>query len=186
MENADKRQSPLRTLALDPGTREAGYAVLEGTELLFFGVHTFKHRKSARSLLKEGQGFVSGLVDAFDPQIFVIEKTFYAKSKRSSLLHVFADEIARFARGKRLRVLAYAPSTVKKAIAGNGAATKRQVAETLVRHWYPYLEKYLRTDLRTQERYWENMFDAVALGLTGHEEVVRERVRRVLKLKAPK
>jgi hypothetical protein len=34
----------LRTLAIDPGTREMGYVVLEGTELLHFGVHTFPHR----------------------------------------------------------------------------------------------------------------------------------------------
>src|SRR2546427_8961614 len=42
--------TPLRTLALDPGTREMGYAVLESTDLFYFGVHTFPHRCSARRL----------------------------------------------------------------------------------------------------------------------------------------
>jgi hypothetical protein len=36
--------TPLRTLALDPGTREMGYAVLESTDLLYFGVHIFPHQ----------------------------------------------------------------------------------------------------------------------------------------------
>jgi hypothetical protein len=65
---------------------------------------------------------------------------------------------------------------VKKMICGRGDATKREVAETLIRQRYPYLEKYLTTDLRTRERYWQNMFDAVALGLTGCEEGYKKRV----------
>ena len=83
--------TPLRTLALDPGTREMGYAVLESTDLLYFGVHTFPHRCSARRLCAEGQRFVEGLIDGYAPQLFVIEKTWYAKSKRSSRLHVFVE-----------------------------------------------------------------------------------------------
>lgn len=172
------RQTPLRTLALDPGTREMGYAVLEGTELLYFGVHTFRRRTSARHLLAEGQRFVTDLLQTFYPQLFVIEKTFYAKSKRSALLHVFVEEMQRFATRHHLLVRAYAPTTVKKAITGHGAATKRHVAETLIQRGYPYLAKYLRTDLRTREKYWENMFDAVAVGLTGYEEVSRHQTQR--------
>ena len=51
MANADHNRIPLRTLAIDPGTREMGYAVLEEQELLYFGVHTFKPGQSARRLL---------------------------------------------------------------------------------------------------------------------------------------
>ena len=183
MENVHLTRGPIRTLAIDPGTREMGYAVLEANEPLYFGVHTFKERTSARSLLLEGQRFVTDLINTYDPRLFVIEKTFYAKSKRSSLLHVFVEEMKRFAIKRKLLVLAYAPTTVKKAITGDGAATKREVAETLIRQ-YPYLAKYLRTDIRTEERYWENMFDAVAVGLTGYERAMKQMVCKALEERA--
>jgi hypothetical protein len=46
----------------------------------------------------------------------------------------------------------------------------------LVLQGYPYLGEYLATDVRTREHYWEKMFDAIALGLTGYEEVAKARV----------
>jgi Holliday junction resolvasome RuvABC endonuclease subunit len=168
--------TPLRTLALDPGTREMGYAVLESTDLLYFGVHTFPHRCSTRRLCDEGQRFVAGLIEAYVPQLFVIEKTWYARSRRSSRLHIFVEGMAGFAEEQGLVVRAYTPGKVKKMICGHGGATRRDVAETLIRQRYHFLDKYLKRDLRTHEKYWQSMFDAVALGLTGYEEVSRTRV----------
>jgi hypothetical protein len=54
--------------------------------------------------------------------------------------------------------------------------------ETLVRQGYPYPAKYLTTDRRTQERYWEHMFDALALGLTAYEEIAKEQVLRTFRV----
>ena len=175
MANGSVPLTPLRTLALDPGTREMGYAVLESTDLLYFGVHTFPHRCAARRLCAEGQRFVQGLLDAYAPQLLVIEKTWYAKSKRSTRLHVFVEAMEDFAHQQGLVVRAYTPRMVKKMICGHGDATKRDVAETLIRQRYHFLAKYLQRDLRTHEKYWQSMFDAVALGLTGYEEVSRTR-----------
>jgi Holliday junction resolvasome RuvABC endonuclease subunit len=151
-----------------------GYAVLESTDLLYFGVHTFPHRCSARRLGAEGERFVQGLLDAYAPQLLVMEKTWYATSKRSTRLQGFVEAMADFAHQQGLLVCTYTPPMVKKKICGHGEATRRDVAETLVRH-YPYLAKYLRTDLRTRDTYWQSMFDAVALGLTGSEDVSRRR-----------
>jgi Holliday junction resolvasome RuvABC endonuclease subunit len=178
MENTTQRTTALRTLAISPGTREMGFAVLERTDLLYFGVHTFKHRQSTRRLLAEGQQFVQGLMDTFDPQVFVLEQTWYAHSTRSARLRGFVEAMQRSALWQGLTVLTYTPTIVKKMLCGDGNVTKREVAETLVRKHYSYLAKYLRTDLRTRDRYWQHMFDAVALGLTGCEEANRKRVAR--------
>jgi Holliday junction resolvasome RuvABC endonuclease subunit len=172
----------LRTLAIEPGTREMGYVVLEGTELLHFGVHTFPHRLADRQLLDEGQRFERALIDTFDPHVFVVEQTRYAHSKRSPRLHRFVTGLQRIAKRRGLMVVVYPPSRVKDTIVGDEAAPRRQVAETLVRQGYPYLAKYLTTDLRTQERYWENMFDALALGLTAYEEIARDKVLRTFRV----
>jgi Holliday junction resolvasome RuvABC endonuclease subunit len=176
MEHSTIPPTLLRTLALDPGTREMGYAVLESTDLLYFGVHTFPHRCAARRLCAEGQRFVQGLMEAYAPQVFVIEKTWYAKSKRSTRLHIFVETMAAFAQHQGLVVRAYTPSMVKKMICGHVDATRRDLAETLIRQRYHFLATYLQRDLRTHDKYWQSMFDAVALGLTGYEEVSRTRV----------
>jgi Holliday junction resolvasome RuvABC endonuclease subunit len=173
MANGSIQPTLLRTLALDPGTREMGYAVLESTDLLYFGVHTFPHRCATRRLCAEGQRFVQGLMDAYAPQLFVIEKTWYAKSTRSTRLHVFVEAMENFAKQHGLVVRAYTPRMVKKMICGRGDATRRDLAETLIRQRYHFLATYLHRDLRTRDKYWQSMFDAVALGLTGYEEVSR-------------
>ncbi len=129
---------PLRLLAIDPGTREMGYAVLEATELLHFGVYTFPHHLSARQLCAHGQRFLAGVITAFAPRLLVMERIVVATSTRSPRLHVFVEELRRYATDHHLQVAAYAPTTIKKAVTGHATATKRAVAETLLQ-WYPYL-----------------------------------------------
>jgi len=182
MANALTTPILLRTLAIDPGTREMGYAVLEGTELLHFGVHTFPHRLSAQRLAQEGQRFVTALIETFAPHPFVIEETQYPRSKRSPRLHGFVRGLQHLAKRRRLMVLVYSPTMVKYTMVGDEAAPRRHVAETLVRQGYPYLAKYLATDQRTQEHYWENMFDAITLGLTAYEEVTKQTVLKTFRI----
>src|SRR5262249_33873919 len=139
-----QRTTAPRTLAISPGTREMGFAVLESTDLLYFGVHTFKHRQSMRSFLAEGQQFIQGLIDTFTPHVLVMEKTWYAHSTRSARLRSFVEAMQRNALRQEITVLTYTPPIVKKRLCGDGQVTKREVAETLVRKQYSYLVKYLR------------------------------------------
>jgi len=59
-------------------------------------------------------------------------------------------------------VLSFAPSTVKKHIAKDGWAKKKEVAKAIATE-YPELKVYLTQDRGWKERYHQNMFDAVAL-----------------------
>jgi Holliday junction resolvasome RuvABC endonuclease subunit len=54
--------------------------------------------------------------------------------------------------------------TVKKAICGNGRASKKDVARVIVSK-FPELKVYLTQDRTWKELYQENIFDAVALGM---------------------
>jgi Holliday junction resolvasome RuvABC endonuclease subunit len=74
------------------------------------------------------------------------------------------DEIKAIGRRKGLEVKGFAPSTVKKAICGNGRASKKEVARVIVSK-YPELKVYLTQDRVWKELYHQNMFDAVALGM---------------------
>ncbi|MCK4388365.1 MAG: crossover junction endodeoxyribonuclease RuvC [Dehalococcoidia bacterium] len=79
-------------------------------------------------------------------------------------MNVLADEIKAIGRRKRLEVVSYAPSTVKKYICGNGHAGKKEVARVIIAS-YPELKVYLTQDRAWKEKYHQNMFDAVALGM---------------------
>jgi crossover junction endodeoxyribonuclease RuvC len=153
-----------KILAIDPGTRQIGVALLEKQKLIYHGVTGVKRQKSPSQTLKEGREIILRLIKDFEPQILVVEKTFFANNRNSSLLNVFADEIKAIGKKKRLKVLSFAPNTVKKFITGNGRASKAEVAKVIISN-YPELKVYLTQDRAWKERYHQNMFDAVALGI---------------------
>ena len=52
----------------------------------------------------------------------------------------------------------------KTLICGSGKAKKYEVASVVVAK-HPELKVFLDQDRRWKERYWQNMFDAIALGM---------------------
>jgi crossover junction endodeoxyribonuclease RuvC len=154
-----------KILAIDPGTREMGIAFLEKGKLIYQGVKVFKDSsKSPSERLKEARKAILRLVRDFKPRILATEKAFFANNKNAALLNVLVDEIKAIARRKKLKLISFAPSTVKKFICGNGRASKKEVARVIVAR-YPELKVYLTQDRAWKEEYHQNMFDAVALGI---------------------
>src|SRR5713226_4580632 len=166
----------VRVLAIDPGTRAMGVALLESGELIYHGVKTIRSGRSPHEKLKEGRKIVLRLIKDFKPNVMVVEKTFFANNRNSALLNVFADEILIVGKRKRLKVLAFAPSAVKKAVCGNGWAKKDEVARAVVAK-FPELKVYLGQDREWKARYHANMFDAVAVGLMVGAKLSSDRRR---------
>ena len=153
-----------------------GEALLQNGELLYHGVKTIKKGRTPHETLKVARRTVLRLINDFRPQVVVVEKTFFAKNRRCALLNVLGDEIIAVAKRKDLKVESFAPSTVKKFICGNGRASKEQVARVVV-SMYPRLRVFLTQDRAWKERYHQNMFDAVALGLMAlSSKTTRSRV----------
>lgn len=153
-----------RVLAIDPGTHHMGVAFFEGKDLIYHGVKSITKRTSPHIILNEGRKTILNLIRDYTPNVLVVEKTFFANNRNSGLLNVFADEIQSIGKRKGLKVLCYAPSTVKKAICGYGLASKEEVAKAVVAK-YPLLKVYLDQDRQWKNLYHQNMFDAVALGI---------------------
>lgn len=153
-----------RILAIDPGTRYIGIAVLDGTQLAYYGVKSLPRRKSQHEVLKEARKIIRSLIDDFKPMALVVEKTFFANDRNGTLLNAFADEIGKIGRRNRLSVRALAANTVRKIVCKDGTATKQEVAKAIV-SLFPELSPYLSSDRRWKERFYYNMFDAVALGV---------------------
>lgn len=161
-------KSNSKILAIDPGTRNIGVAVLKNGKLLFHGVQVIRGCKSPQETLKEGRKTILRLIKDFRPQVLVVEKSYFANNKNRyfSLLNVFVDEIRAIGKRKGLKVISYAPSTIKKAICANGRASKQEVARAVISR-FPELKVYLTQDRAWKERYHQNMFDAVAVGMMG-------------------
>ena len=165
MKKSVRNTNTKKLLAIDPGTKYMGIAFFEGEKLIHHGVKVIKKGKSPHETLKTARGIVLRLISDFKPQVLVVEKTFFANNRNSSLLNVFVDEIKAIGRRKKLKVESYAPNTVKKIICGNGRAGKDEVCRAVVSK-FPELYVYFNQDRRWKEKYHQNMSDAVALGLT--------------------
>lgn len=151
-----------RILAIDPGTRHMGVAVLAGPELIYYAVRDFKRKRPADELLRATRKALLALIAKYAPTVLAYEKTFYVQAKSSALLHVQEAEIARVAKVARLEVVGYSPAHVRKVLCRDGRATKQRVADLLTRR-FPELAGYRHRGEPLREQYWLNMFDAVAV-----------------------
>jgi len=129
------------------------------------GGRSIEKKKSPHEILKAGRKAVLRLINDLKPNVLVIERAFASNNRSFSLLNVFFDEIRAIGKRKHVKILSFAPSTVKKHIAKDGWAKKKEVAKALCSK-YPELKVYLTQDRGWKERYHQNMFDAVALAKT--------------------
>lgn len=159
-------------LAIDPGAKELGVAVLAGSHLEYFAVKTFKHRSPPQALLVNVSRYITKLIDAYQPTNLAIERTFLVQ-RNAALLNVAAAEIKHAARSRGLAVWEYAPIEVRKIICRQEKALKREAVQVIVKR-FPELARFLRQPTQWEALYWAHMFDAVAVGLVCLEELSRE------------
>jgi Holliday junction resolvasome RuvABC endonuclease subunit len=166
-----------RILAIDPGIRHMGIALVENGNLIYHEVKSISKQRLPHDTLREGRRIVLRLIEDFRPDVLVYEKAFFAKNRKVALLNVFADEIQAIGKRKKLQVLSYAPRTMKKLVCGSGKASKREVASVVISR-YPELKVYLPQVRKWKERYWCNVFDAVALAMVASDVLKTNRSRR--------
>lgn len=165
-----------RILAIDPGTREMGVAVLEKGALVYHGVLAFPKLPSPQARLKQARDAVAQLIRDFRPTVLAVEKTFIGRNRSAALLNVLTDEIVSLAKRKEIAVVSLAPNVVKKAAAGDGWATKEDVASAVAAR-FPELRAYLAPDRKWKRDRQLNMIDAVALAIACCDERLRERMK---------
>ena len=165
-------QQQNRLLAIDPGTKEIGVAVFKEADLIYYGVKTIRDRSTAQRMLVQASDLIKDLVAAYQPQFFAIERMFVVQ-KSAALLCVLADEMKTTARGYGLPIFEYFPSVIRKELCNSGKATKRDVAE-MVAARYRELGRFLNSQTSWEEKYYANIFDAVAVGLRARIDVLKQ------------
>ena len=151
-----------RILAVDPGMKHLGIAVLEGENLVWYGVKTFPGRHGFPDLRPRVQQCLTGILQKYRPNVLVVEEPFYAQSLLSDHLTKLTNSIKTWGKWKGLVIRSYAPPAVK-AFFCRDQKTKQSLAEAMIEK-YPFLTRYL-TNLPGRRRYWFHVFDAVGLGL---------------------
>lgn len=155
-------------LALDPGLRELGYAVLRGRRLVTSGVLGLR-RTPNPTRLSTARKHLQVWLRTHRPDVVVVEKTYRHPVPWLNELHQLSRSAKNLATRRHAAFAMYSPQSVRATVAGNGKAKKAEVA-IAVAHRFPQLRLYLTQDRRWKERYWQNMFDAIALGLHHQSE----------------
>ncbi len=126
-------------LGLDPGSRHTGYGLVEakgsGLRAVDYGRFSCPASQPVPTRLAELARQLGDLIERWQPEIAILETPFHGPNTRS--LVVLAQ-----ARGALLAVLAghglkigeYSPAEVKSAVAGQGRASKDQIARMVRLH----------------------------------------------------
>ena len=150
----------MKVIGVDPGSRLAGYAILQlekgRVDHIENGVIRLKSSSAlSERLLHLGED-LRAILTRHQPQLVVVEKVFLGKNVSSAftLGHARGIVLAEVARvGAVLEE--YAPRAVKKGVTGHGGAEKTQV------------QNFLRSIFQIGEFPSEDASDALALALHG-------------------
>jgi Holliday junction resolvasome RuvABC endonuclease subunit len=153
-----------------------GIAVIEGSELIYYGVRGFEADRPAVRLLQATRHTLERFIARYEPSVLAWEKTFFVQAKASALLQVQEAEIKAVGRAAGLALAGYPPTQVRKRLCADGKATKAHVAEVLVQA-FPELARYRGPMSLRRARYWLNMFDALAVAVVCSEDLDRTAAR---------
>jgi Holliday junction resolvasome RuvABC endonuclease subunit len=165
-------QKPI-ILGIDPGTRYMGVVVLQGRELLSYGVHTLRNGERPYDVIGQAKSIVLGYAARWSPTIVAYEEPLPIATGQGAILRVIANELR--GRGKELglEVWSASPAAVREKILGNPKATKLELAHALVERGFEDLrvklpQKPRRSAIgyRAKDRYWLHMFDALGVAVT--------------------
>jgi crossover junction endodeoxyribonuclease RuvC len=123
-------------LGIDPGTTIMGYGFIhikgKNMELLQMGVLHLAKLSSHELKLKRIFERTLAMIDEYKPDELAVEAPFFGKNVQSMLKLGRAQGVAMAAGLYRdIPIFEYSPKKIKKAITGNGNASKEQVAAML-------------------------------------------------------
>lgn len=154
------RRTALRVLGVDPGSRKAGWGVVD----VEAGSKKLHHVDNGVIFLKEGEPLTDrlvalsralhGVIESFRPDVAAVEDVFVQKGARSALILGQARGAALATLGLcQVLVVSHTTSQVKARVTGRGRATKEQVAEMVC------------VALGLKEHPFEDAADALAVAL---------------------
>lgn len=120
-------------LGVDPGLNKCGWGIVasEGSRLshVAHGVIKPSAQQQLATRLHDVFEGLCAVIEQYNPHEAAVEETFVNSNARAALILGQARGVALAAAARRgLAVAEYAPTTIKKAVVGSGAADKTQIA----------------------------------------------------------
>lgn len=121
----------MRILGIDPGLRTTGYGIIESDtfKLIEAGVIRTMSNTPVQDRVRKIFDEISCLVEEYTPQVLVLEKIYsHYKYPTMAILIGHARAMACLVCGKfDIKLVNYPSTRIKKAITGNGHASKLQI-----------------------------------------------------------
>ena len=127
----------MRILGIDPGSRKAGYAVIElnGRKFTYIDSGVMRYDQVKEFMDRLGLVYDSclDLVENYGPSEVAIESLIYVKSVTAlaKLAQARGAMIAAFMKTHQEKVFEYSPNLVKSSVSGHGHASKEGVNKAL-------------------------------------------------------
>jgi len=138
---------------------------MEGFDLVDWGARFIKTGRTLQELYIILDRLMHRLVKEKQPHVLVMERNNFSVASHNARLAAITNRIRTLARKHGIKLVEYGPRTIRKVVCGDGNASKSEIARTVaMRH--PELKLYLKSDRGYKEQFFQNMFDAVACGLT--------------------
>ena len=125
----------MRILGIDPGLGTTGYGIIDGNDfkIIEAGIIRTKSGAPVQERIKKIFDEISGIIEEYQPGVLVLEKIYsHSKHPATAILMGHARAMACLVCGKFGVELVNYPSTrIKKAVTGNGHASKQQIQRTI-------------------------------------------------------
>jgi len=153
-------------LGIDPGTATTGYGLVDcdgngKTKVINWGLIETDKNGFKENRLEIIYKETLSIIKKYTPDLFVMEKVFFATNAKTAIAVGQAQGVMLLAASKqRIKVVEYAPGTIKKVIAGNGRAKKKEI-QIAVR-------KILGSKVKSEAKrktHFDNAADALAVAL---------------------
>lgn len=152
-------------LGIDPGTATTGFGLIKDEDGVLEVVNWGLIETDKETLL--GKRFiniysqVSKLIKEFKPDVVAIEKIFFATNAKTAISVGQAQGVMIYCFAKsNLEVFEYAPGTIKKVVAGDGKAKKKDIQKSL--------RKIFGSKIRSAKKkksHFDDSADALAVAL---------------------
>lgn len=152
-------------MGIDPGTATTGFGLINvtGKKMVVeeFGlIETSKNGSPGKRFIAIYKEMMS-LFRNFSPDIMAMERLFFATNAKTAMGVGQAQGVMFLAAAKsNVEVIEYAPGTIKKVVAGNGRADKKEVQKSLRR----ILGAKVRSKAH-KKTHFDNAADALAVAL---------------------
>lgn len=153
-------------LGIDPGTATTGYGLLttdgKRTKVNAWGlIETAKNGQTEKRLESIYEQTLK-LLKEYKPDVFCIEKIFFAANAKTAIAVGQAQGVMLLAASKcKINVAEYAPGKIKKTVAGNGRAKKKDIQKAV--------RKILGNHIKSKahkKTHFDNAADGLAVALT--------------------